>query len=186
MGKVVVIISKGFEEIEAISIIDILRRAGLEVTVASINELLTTGANGITIKANIKLKELEDKNSFDMVVLPGGVENTENLASNTLVKDILNDMKNKDKYIGAICAAPYALHEAGVLNNNYTCYPSFENKIRDNGYQGDKQEVVIDGKVVTSRGPATAMSFALELVKILKGEETYKNVSNGLLIKDVK
>ncbi len=186
MSKILVLISKGFEEIEAITIIDVLRRAGLEVTIASIDELLTMGANGITIKADIKLEELESKNSFDMIVLPGGLENTQNLASSTLAQSILKDMKEANKYIGAICAAPYALHEAGVLNENYTCYPSFEAKIREEGYQGDKQEVVIDDKVLTSRGPATAMSFALELVRILKGDEIYKVVSNGLLVKDGK
>ncbi len=80
-------------------------------------------------------------------------------------------MKKNNKYIAAICAAPYALHKAEVLNKNYTCYPSFENKIRLDGYQSDTQNVVIDGKVITSRGPATAMSFALELLKLLKDEK---------------
>lgn len=181
MSKALVIISEGFEEIEAITIIDVLRRAQIEVSLATISEILTLGANGITIKADTQLEELHTK-SYDIVILPGGGQNTENLASSSLVKKILNEMKNENKLIAAICAAPYALNEAGVLNQNYTCYPSFEQKIRLDGYQGDKQKVVIDGKIITSRGPATAMPFALELVKILKGKETYENLSKGLLV----
>ena len=183
MAKVLIIISTGFEEIEAISIIDILRRAEIEVVIATINEILTTGANGIVIQANQFLKDI-DSSIFDMIVLPGGGVNTENLASSSLVKETLQKMKKENKYIGAICAAPYALHAANVLNKNYTCYPSFEEKIRLDGYQSDSQEVIKDDKVITSRGPATAMTFALELIKILKDEKTYQNVKSGLLFKE--
>ncbi len=182
MSKALLIISKGFEEIETITIIDVLRRAQVEVSVATINELLTLGANGITVKADVSLEEIKDLSSFDIVILPGGVENTENLASSSLVKECLIKMRDENKLIGAICAAPYVLHKASVLSPKYTCYPSFEQKIRLDGYQADKQEVVIDGKVITSRGPATAIPFALELVKILKGKETYSNLSKGLLV----
>ena len=88
----------------------------------------------------------------------------------------------KNKKIGAICAAPYALHKADVLNENFTCYPSFENKIRTNGYH-ENDDIVIDNNVITSKGPATAMDFALEIVDILCGEEIYTNIKNGLLAK---
>lgn len=181
MAKVLVIISTGFEEIEAVSIIDILRRAQIEVVIATINDILTVGANGIVIQANQYLKDLKEVNQFDMVVLPGGAQNTENLATSTLVKDTLKKMKNEEKFIGAICAAAYALHEANVLNDTYTCYPSFEKKIDSATYTKD-EKVVIDKKVITSQGPATAMQFALELVKVLKGEELYKKIKDGLLV----
>ena len=118
-----------------------------------------------------------------MIVLPGGVPNAFTLAENEKVQSLLKEFKSQNKNIGAICAAPYALHKADVLNENYTCYPSFETKIKDNGYHAD-DAIVIDGKVITSRGPATAMVFALEIVNILCGEETYNNVKNGLLAKD--
>jgi 4-methyl-5(b-hydroxyethyl)-thiazole monophosphate biosynthesis len=180
MSKVLVIISTGFEEIEAISIIDILRRSQLDVTIATINDILTVGANSICIQANKCLEDVKEFEEFDMVVLPGGGLNTENLANSELVKNILNKFKKSDKYIAAICAAPYALHEAKVLNNTYTCYPSFEEKIDSATYSGEN-DVVIDGKVITSKGPATAMKFALELVKILKGKDIYTKVKNGLL-----
>ncbi|PLY04122.1 MAG: DJ-1 family protein [Arcobacter sp.] len=183
MPKVLIIISTGFEEIEAISIIDVLRRAEIEVVIATINDILTVGAHGIVIQANQYLKDI-DSSIFDMVVLPGGAVNTENLAASSSVKEVLKKMKKDNKYIGAICAAPYALHKAEVLNKNYTCYPSFEKKIRDDGYQSDNQEVIIDEKVITSRGPGTAMTFALELIKLLKDEATYQNVKSGLLVKN--
>ena len=181
MPKVLVIISTGFEEIEAVSIIDILRRAQVEVVIATINDILTVGANSIVIQANQYLKDIRNFEDFDMVVLPGGGLNTENLATSELVKEVLNKMKESNKYIGAICAAPYALHKAKVLNKKYTCYPSFEKKIDSSTFLED-EVVVIDEKVITSKGPATAMQFALELVKILKGDDIYTQIKNGLLV----
>ena len=181
MPKVLVVVSTGFEEIEAITIIDVLRRAQIEVVIATINDILTVGANAIVVQANQYLKDINPLD-FDMLILPGGGINTQNLASNALVQEYLKQMKDNNRYIAAICAAPYVLHTANVLNKNYTCYPSFEEKIRNDGYQGAKQEVIIDGKVITSRGPATAMTFALELIKILKDEKTYQEVKNGLLV----
>ncbi len=181
MSKVLVIISNGFEEIETVSIIDILRRANVDVTVATIDDILTHGAHSITIKADDMLENISDLNIFDMVVLPGGAQNCENLANSQLVKDTLQKMKNSNKYVTAICASPYVLHEAKVLNNTYTCYPSFEEKI-DSAKYTNEQDVVIDEKVITSRGPATAMQFALELVKTLEGEESFKNIKDGLLV----
>jgi 4-methyl-5(b-hydroxyethyl)-thiazole monophosphate biosynthesis len=115
-----------------------------------------------------------------MIVLPGGAGGTDILASNKIVQNLLKEFKEKNKFIGAICAAPYALHTAGVLNHNYTCYPSFEKKIRLEGYN-QSQNVVLDDKVITSRGPGTAICFALEIVKILSGEETYLDVKEGVL-----
>ena len=182
MPKVLIIISTGFEEIEAVSIIDILRRAKIEVVIATINDILTVGANAIVIQANQYLKDI-DISIFDMVVLPGGGVNTQNLANSKDVKNTLQKMKSNNKYIAAICAAPYALHTANVLNDKYTCYPSFEKKIDSSTYDKN-QQVVIDKKVITSQGPATAMQFSLELVKILTNEETYLNIKNGLLVKD--
>lgn len=181
MAKIIVPISNGFEEIEAVSIIDICRRAGIEVCVAGVESLQTQGANSIKIIADCMIEDI-NSDEFDMIVLPGGLPNAFTLAENEKVQELLKTMKNSDKYIAAICAAPYALHKADVLNTNYTCYPSFEQKIRDEGYSST-QDVVEDGKVITSRGPGTATTFALQLVKTLCGNETYQNVKNGLLAK---
>lgn len=182
MSKIIIPISNGFEEIEAITIIDVCRRANIDVTIAALENIQTIGAHNIKVEANCMVDEI-NTSDFDMIVLPGGVPNAFTLAENEKVQSLLKEFKSQNKNIGAICAAPYALYKADVLNENYTCYPSFETKIKDNGYHAD-DAIVIDGKVITSRGPATAMSFALEIVNILCGEETFNNVKNGLLAKD--
>lgn len=180
MANILVPISNGFEEIEAITIIDVCRRANINVTIAAVENIQTIGAHNIKIEANCKIEEIKN-DDFDMIVLPGGLPNAFTLAQNENVQKLLKEFKQKNKKIGAICAAPYALHTAGVLNENYTCYPSFEQKIRENGYH-KKDAVVIDDNVITSRGPATAMLFALEIVNILCGEEKYLEIKNGLLL----
>ena len=95
-------------------------------------------------------------------------------------------MDTNGKHIGAICAAPFALNKAGVLKHNFTCYPSVEEKIRVDGYQGDKSMVVEDANVMTSRGVGTALCFALAIVKKLKGESTYNALKSGLLADSCK
>lgn len=181
MAKLLVPISNGFEEIETISIIDICRRANIEVTVASISEIEVVGAHRVAIIADELLQEI-DTTLFDMIVLPGGLPNAFNLAKDELLKKTLKEFKQSNKKIGAICAAPFALYQADVLNTNYTCYPSFEKKIKEEGYTSSKN-FVIDDNVITSRGPATAMEFALEIVKLLTNETTYNSVKEGLLFR---
>lgn len=181
MSRVLVPIAKGFEEIEAVTIIDVLRRAEVEVLVASLNaEMLIKGANGITVQTDIELKDISSE-PLDMVVLPGGWEGTHTLAKDSNLQRVLQEMDAKGKNIAAICAAPYALSVAGVLKQNYTCYPSVEEEIRLDGYQGESAMVVEDENILTSRGPATAICFALEIVKKLKGEESYSAIKSGLL-----
>lgn len=179
MAKLLIPISEGFEEIETITLIDVCRRGEIDVKIAAIKSIETTGSHNITIKADILIDEVKS-DDFDMIILPGGLPNAYNLAENEKVLAFLQEMRQKEKLIGAICAAPYALHKAGVLNKNYTCYPSFEQKIGLEGYREDS-DFVIDGKVITSRGPGTAMTFALEVVKLLSGEAKYKTVKLGLL-----
>lgn len=182
MAKVLIPIATGFEEIEAVSMADVMRRAGIEVTVASVKgELEVTGANGITIKCDRGLEGI-GADDIDMIVLPGGWGGTDVLADDANVQNLLKAMDAKGKTIGAICAAPYALNQAGVLKDTFTCYPSVEERIRQEGYQGDKAQVVVDGNVMTSRGPGTSICFALQIVKKLVGEETYAALKNGLLV----
>ncbi|MCD6173734.1 MAG: DJ-1/PfpI family protein [Sulfurimonas sp.] len=181
MSRVLVPLACGFEEIEAVSIIDILRRAEIKVQVASLDEnKLVKGANKIVVQADMQVKDV-DVDMLDMIVLPGGLDGTYALADDENIQNILKEMDEKGKNIGAICAAPFALNKAGVLKQNYTCYPSFEEQIRIDGYQGDKTMVVEDGNVITSRGPATAICFALEIVKKLRGQEMYEGLKAGLL-----
>lgn len=181
MSKVLVPLAKGFEEIEAVSIIDILRRGDIEVLVACLDEQkIVLGANGISIVSDLHVADV-NVDELDMIVLPGGVEGTYKLAEDKNIIEILQKMDANGKNIGAICAAPFALNKAGVLKKNYTCYPSFEEHIRIDGYMGDKNMVVEDDNIMTSRGPATAICFGLQIVKKLKGEETYQALKSGLL-----
>ena len=182
MANILITISNGFEEIEAISIIDICRRANIKVTIAGVEDLEIIGAHGIKIISDAKIENISS-DDFDMIVLPGGLPNAFTLAENSKVQSLLKEFKNKNKKIGAICAAPYALHKAEVLNENYTCYPSFEKKIKEDGYHAN-DAIVIDTNVITSQGPATAMIFALEIVNMFCSEEIYTDDKNGLLVKN--
>ena len=182
MSNLLIPISNGFEEIEAITIIDVCRRANIKVVIAGIESLEITGSHGVKIISD-EIIEKVSSDDFDMIVLPGGLPNAFTLADNEKVQSLLKEFKEKKKKIGAICAAPYALYKADVLNENYTCYPSFEQKIKLEGYHSNEASI-IDKDVITSRGPATAMIFALEIVKILCDKETYDSVKNGLLAKD--
>lgn len=181
MRKVLVPLATGFEEIEAVSIIDVLRRAEINVLVASLNEISAVkGANGITVQADVMISDV-NIDELDMIVLPGGWGGTHALAENETVQNILKEMDRNGKNIGAICAAPFALDKAGVLKDRYTCYPSVEEQIKAGGYQGDKEMVIEDANIMTSRGPGTAICFALQIVKKLKGKETYLSLKSGLL-----
>jgi len=180
MKTILIPIAKGFEEIEAISLIDVLRRAEIQVITASLEDNLEVqGAHDIKVIADTSIKNitLED---IDMILLPGGWGGTQQLAQNEKVQTILKEMNSKKKDIAAICAAPYALNIAGVLSQNYTCYPSVEQEIREQGYQTDKK-IVEEGNIITSQGPGTAMCFALYIVKKYKGDAVYNSLKSGLL-----
>ena len=183
MARALVLLADGFEEIEAVSIIDILRRGGVEVDSAflgdSDNASLVTGANGITLKADISIK-LAPEADYDVVVLPGGWGGTNILAENLLYQNAIKSFAKNGKWVAAMCAAPYALHIAGVLSQRYTCYPSVEEKIRPEDRVAD-QKVVVDGKIITSQGPATAICFGLEIIKQIVGQESYESVKNATL-----
>lgn len=181
INKVLIPLACGFEEIEAVTLIDILRRGGIEVIVASLDEnLLVQGAHKLIIKVDTKLENVS-VDSLDMIVLPGGWDGTKALANDQRVQTILKTMDENGKLIGAICAAPYALDKAGVLKNKFTCYPSVENEIGAKGYVCDRGNCVEDQNIFTSKGPATAMEFALEIVKKSKGEGKYIELKKALL-----
>lgn len=181
MAKVLVPLADGFEEIEAMAIIDILKRAGNDVIVVGLFSNEVEGANSkLKLLVPILLSEV-DIDEVDMMVLPGGLPGAEHLAKSELVKDIIIRLNQKGKSVGAICAAPWALKEAGVLDGKkHTNYPGFEEKTGIDGYIPD-QKVVTDGNIITSRGPGTAICFALEIVKKLNGEEIYNQLKEGLL-----
>jgi len=179
MTTILIPLATGFEEIEAVTLIDILRRANIKVITASLNDLDVTGANNITIKADRYIQTITS-DELDMILLPGGWGGTHILADDIFVQDIIKEMDAKNKTIGAICAAPFALDKAGVLKDKFTCYPSVEDEISNKNYT-DSLKIVEDNNIITSQGPATAMEFGLYLVEKFAGIEKYKQLKVGLL-----
>ncbi len=181
MTKTILVpIATGFEEIEAVSLIDILRRAGMKVIVAALDDNLEVkGANDITIVTDRNIDGIVSDN-IDMILLPGGLGGTDLLSKDKYVQELLKNMNNKNKDISAICAAPIALHTAGVLSSKFTCYPSTEEKIGNDGYDSTSK-VVEDGNIITSQGPGTAICLGLYIVKKYAGIEMYQALKDGLL-----
>ena len=178
--KVIVPLAEGFEEIEALSIVDILRRANVEVSIAALESLHVKGAHGVIVVADALLVDM-DASTYDMIALPGGLPGATNLAKDVTLQGILKAFDAKKKVIAAICAAPYALHTAGVLKKRYTCYPGFHTNIAHEGYDASER-VVVDENITTSQGPSTAMLFALSLVEQLCGKGVREQLAKDLLL----
>jgi len=179
---VLVALADGFEEIEAVTIIDILRRAGVEVIVAGVGKREITGAHEITVGAEVLLEQYQGLP--DAVVLPGGMPGAKNLKESEALKDLLSKMKKANKLIGAICASPaVVLASQGLLDGKKaTCYPGFENELGPK-VTFSQERVVRDGQIITSRGPGTALEFSLELVKELMGPASAEKVLQATLAK---
>ena len=169
--KVCIMLADGFEEIEALSVVDILRRSNIECDMVSIKDEMVKGSHGIYVKADKQISNIE-KNSYTMIVLPGGLPGATNLEScEELITWIKEFANNPEKYISAICAAPQILAKADIVKGKkVTSYPAneFRNALKEAVYIDDNSKtVVIDGNIITSRGPATAFDFAYKLVEIL-------------------
>jgi 4-methyl-5(b-hydroxyethyl)-thiazole monophosphate biosynthesis len=179
--RVLVPLAQGCEELEAITIIDLLRRAGIEVITAGLDAENITASRGVKLIPDTDL-ESALKDNYDMIVLPGGLPGADHLGSDERLKATLKTMANDDKYIAAICAAPKVLANAGLLKDKTaTSYPGFLDDPELSGITLSDAAVVKDGKVITSRGPGTAMDFALELIEVLSGKETRNTVEVALL-----
>ncbi len=180
MPDVLVPLAPGCEELEAVTIIDLLRRASINVITASLNDKPVICARKTVILADTTLEEVEN-NAFDLIVLPGGLPGADNLNADQRIHRLINRLANEGKYIGAICAAPKVLVENGVLDGKrLTAYPGALDKIDTSKVQLQDTLVQIDGKVITSRGPGTAMDFALTLIEILLDKKTRDQVEAGL------
>lgn len=182
-SKVIVLLAEGFEEIEALTVVDILRRGGVDVVTAALRNGLepVLGSRGISVVPDASLPKLSDAYGFDAVVLPGGLVGMQNLCADKAVLDLLRKMDDAGKIVAAICAAPIVLATAGVFRGRrFTCYPTCEAGL-EGGLYTDEADVIVDGTLITSRGPATAMAFALKLLEAISGEEVAKRVSDGLL-----
>ncbi len=178
---VLVALADGFEEIEAVTPIDILRRAGLEVLVAGVGKQELTGSNGIRIRADIELEKYAGPLP-DAIVLPGGAQGASNLAASQAVSALLGRMRDQGRLVAAICAAPaVVLAKSGLLEGKTaTCYPGYEKNFGP-GITFSPERVVTDGRVITSRGPGSAMEFALEIVRDLVDSATAERLTRALV-----
>jgi 4-methyl-5(b-hydroxyethyl)-thiazole monophosphate biosynthesis len=177
--SVLVIIAPGFEELEAVAVIDILRRAGLEVVSAGTVSGPIRSARNVMILPDKLLDEVAEE-AFDLIVLPGGLDGTENLARDQRVIKVLQEQLGSSRPVGAICAAPTVLDRYGLaLGKTITCHPTCRDAIQKARLSEDR--VVRDGLLVTSQGPGTAIEFALKLVELLMGRDKMLDVNRGVL-----
>ena len=184
MAKVLVPIADGVEEIEAVTIIDVLRRAGVEVVCAGLTGKPVTASRKVKLMPDKSLEEVKNE-AFDMVVLPGGGDGVENLKRDPRVKAILQGMSERQKWITAICAAPTLLAAYGLLEGKKaTSHPGRRRQTALGSVDYREQRVVQDGHIITSRGPGTAMEFALKLVEVLCGREKVTELKEALVTKD--
>ncbi|MBT5230028.1 MAG: DJ-1/PfpI family protein [Methylococcales bacterium] len=182
MKKVLVPLAQGCEELEAVTIIDLLRRADISVTTAGLDEKPVTASRGVILLADKTLDQCTDE-LYDMVVLPGGLPGSDYLNDDPRIQKVLTNTINDGHYVAAICAAPKVLANAGLLNNKRaTSYPGVLDEMALPSTTLDSISPVIqDGLVITSRGPGTAMDFALKLIEVLAGKERRLDVEKGLV-----
>ncbi|EGR33769.1 hypothetical protein IMG5_038840 [Ichthyophthirius multifiliis] len=187
--KALVPIAQSFEEIEAVTIIDVLRRAGVDVTVASImgksHSLAIKGSNGITIVCDNHLQDVIDQD-FDLISLPGGMPGAQHLSDCQILIEKLKKQQQQDKYLSAICAAPaIVLQKHGFLNDQVagTAHPSIQDKLTNKSLINDDLNVAITGKIITSKGPGTAIEFTLELINKLFNQKKALEIAKKLVFK---
>lgn len=179
MSKVYVFMADGTEEVEALTVIDLLRRAKVDVVTVSVME-----KKQVVTSHNIKVEtdELYGESDYmdgDMLVLPGGMPGTTHLKNHEALREVLFAYKNAGKYLAAICAAPSVYGWNGMLDGKKaTCYPGFEGELK--GATPTGEGVVTDGQFITSKGVGTAIDFSLELITLLEGAETAENIAKAV------
>lgn len=177
--RILVPIADGTEEMEAVVIIDVLRRAGADLTVASVGELQVTASRGVKLVADTRIDACREA-VFDLIVLPGGIPGAEHLRDSSVLIDLLRRQRAEERWTGAICAAPaVVLAHHGLLDSKATCHPNFVDQLPDTSLAD--QPVVVAGRCVTSQGAGTAMAFALKLVELLFDRPTAESVAVGMV-----
>lgn len=180
MPKVAVVLADGFEEVEAVAVIDVLRRAGIDTVVAGLHDGHITSARSVRIIPDTVIDTVK-ADDFDMIVLPGGQPGSDNLNADARVIALIRSFSQKRKLIGAICAAPIVLGSAGVLaGKRATAFPSYRDKLGGAIYE--EKAVVEDGNVLTSRGAGTALAFGLAIVARLVSAEKARKIKEAMLI----
>ena len=180
--KVIVFLAEGFEEVEALTVVDYLRRVeNIRVDMVSIEETLQViGAHNIEVKADKQMKELEDISLYDAVVIPGGMPGARNLRDHKGVIEIIKQMNAKGKLVSAICAGPIVLEKARVIDEKrVTSYPGFDKDLPHSIYM--KEDVVVVGNIITAQGPAKAVDFVLAIVEYLAGEKEVGKLKENIL-----
>lgn len=178
---VYVMLADGFEEIEALAVVDVLRRVNIDVfTVSITDDTKVTGSHKIQVAADLTIKDaaLEDA---DMVVLPGGMLGSQNLYENSILEKALESRVKNKKWIAAICAAPFIIGRRGYLEGKEAiCYPGFEKELK--GAEIVNKKVVISDNFITSKGPGTALDFAFAIVSVLKDEKTAETLAKQMQV----
>lgn len=178
MSKVAVLLAEGFETIEALTVVDVLRRAKVECDLVSMNNLVVTTSHNVEVKADNIFSETMI-NDYDMIVLPGGLPGSTNLRDDSRVINVVQSFA-QNKFVASICAAPITLGKAGVLvGKNATCYPGFEDQLTGCNFKEDN--IVRDGNILTARGPAITLPFSYEILKMLGYEKEAQDVSKAML-----
>lgn len=174
---VYVALVNGFEDVEAIEPIDIMRRAGITVKTVGVMGKNATSSHDITVEADILIDDV-NKDDMEMLVLPGGPGHT-NLDGSKKVQDLITYALEKDIYIAAICASPSILGKRGILDGkNYTCFPGFEKYCVKGSFTGEK--ATLDGKILTAKGAGAAADFGFKMVEILKGKDIADNLKKEM------
>ncbi len=175
--KALVFLATGFEEIETVTVVDVLRRANVNVTVAGLTSTVTEGKHGMKVVPDKSIDDVSVED-FDAVVVPGGNPGYKNLRKDSRVIAMVKRASESNKILAAICAGPTVLSDAGVLEGKAcTIYPGMEEELEAGGGKPKQDMVVVDGNIVTSRGPATALPFALKLAEMLAGKQVAEAVS---------
>ena len=179
MKKVCVLLAEGFEEVEALTVSDIMRRAKVTCDLVSIKDKKVTSSHNVTIEAD---KIIDENMDYDLVVLPGGMPGASNLRDDDKVINLIKKQNKEGKLIGAICAAPIVLGRAGLTEGRkITSYPEYEDELPNCDYL--EEAVVVDGNIITSRGPATAMAFSYKLLEVLGYSHEVDGIASGMLYK---
>ncbi len=178
--KIIIPLAEGFEEIEAVTSIDLLRRGEIEVTTVALAGNEVKGAHGIVIKADQKISAVQAAD-YDGIVLPGGMPGSVNLRDNQIVINLVSQLFEQNKLVAAICAAPIVLEKAGILRGKQaTSYPNFDQEMPSCDYR--EERVVLDQNIITGRGPGVALEFSLAIVQYLSGEEKAGQLKKALLV----
>jgi 4-methyl-5(b-hydroxyethyl)-thiazole monophosphate biosynthesis len=180
MPRVALILADGFEEVEAVAIVDVLRRADIEVAIAGLHDGPVTSARKVKVIPDTVIDSVRPED-FDMLVLPGGQPGSDNLNADRRVRTLIQEFTKREKLTGAICAAPYVLANAGILDGRHvTSYPTYSDKL--GGALYEEKTVVTDGNILTSRGPGTALCFGLAIVERLAGKDASLRIKEGMLL----